>query len=233
MRYNNISKKRGDLYMLINKELSEDIYNTAGNIRRKKAKEYIDKGKVNIIKADYQDSNNFSIKSIVYGNYGDYKVDIDVQDGELQIASCECQDYLNFYSSCKHIIATLMKFEQTKFWENSENNNSNLIVASKNTRDIFKYKSFNNLINSFVLLVFNSKLSKIVEKMGGLVKGKGGELSQIQRNPKQFMEKLGGMFPQNLLNQMGGTGGIMNMIKEFESVEGLKKLNGLKRKIKK
>ena len=69
--------------------------------------------------------------------------------------------------------------------------------------------------------------------MGGLVKGKGGELAQIQRNPNQFMNKLNGMLPQNLINQMGGTGGIMNMMKEFSNMEGLQNLAGLKRKMKK
>ena len=93
--------------------------------------------------------------------------------------------------------------------------------------------SGNNLLEVKILLEEYKKFSKIMGRMGGISSGKGGELSQIQRNPKQFMEKLGGMLPQNLLNQMGGTGGIMNMIKEFESVEGFQKLNGLKRKIKK
>ena len=69
--------------------------------------------------------------------------------------------------------------------------------------------------------------------MGGLVKGKGGELAQIQRNPNQFMSKLNGMLPQNLLNQMGGAGGIMNMMKEFSNMEGLQNLAGLKRKMRK
>ena len=68
--------------------------------------------------------------------------------------------------------------------------------------------------------------------MGGLVKGKGGELAQIQRNPGQFMNRLNGMLYQNLINQMGGAGGIMNMMKEFSRMEGMHKLAGLKRKMK-
>ena len=78
----------------------------------------------------------------------------------------------------------------------------------------------------------HKRFSKIVERMGGLVKGKGGELSQIQRNPNQFMNKLNGMLPQNLINQMGGAGGIMNMMKEFSNMEGLQNLPGIKRKYK-
>ena len=62
---------------------------------------------------------------------------------------------------------------------------------------------------------------KMVGKMGGLIKGGGSELTEMQRNPSQFMNKLGGMLPQNLLQQMGGTGNIMNMMKEFQSLEGM------------
>jgi signal recognition particle subunit SRP54 len=89
------------------------------------------------------------------------------------------------------------------------------------------------LIEVKILLEEYKRFSKIVGKMGGLVKGKGGELAQIQRNPNQFMNKLNGMLPQNLINQMGGTGGIMNMMKEFSNMEGLQNLAGLKRKMKK
>ena len=77
------------------------------------------------------------------------------------------------------------------------------------------------------------KFSKIVERMGGLAKGKGADLSEIQRNPTQIMNRLNGMLPQNLINQMGGTGGIMNMMKEFSNMEGLQNLAGLKRKMRK
>ena len=90
-----------------------------------------------------------------------------------------------------------------------------------------------SLIEVKILLEEYKRFSKIVGKMGGLVKGKGGELAQIQRNPNQFMNKLNGMLPQNLINQMGGTGGIMNMMKEFSNMEGLQNLAGLKRKMKK
>ena len=89
------------------------------------------------------------------------------------------------------------------------------------------------IIEVKLLLEEYKRFSKIVGKMGGLVKGKGGDLSQIQRNPGQFMNKLSGMLPQNLLNQMGGAGGIMNMMKEFGNLEGLQNLAGIKRKMKK
>jgi signal recognition particle subunit SRP54 len=81
-----------------------------------------------------------------------------------------------------------------------------------------------------MLLDEYKKFSKIVERMGGLVKGKGNELAQLQRNPGQLMNKLNGMIPQNLMNQMGGAGGLMNMMKEFSSLEAMQNIAGLKRK---
>ena len=80
------------------------------------------------------------------------------------------------------------------------------------------------LIEVQLLLAEYKNFQKIVGKMGGLVKGGGNELTEMQRNPNQFMSKLSGMLPQNLLQQMGGTGNIMNMMKEFQNLEGM---NGL------
>lgn len=79
--------------MQINKELSEEIYNEAGTPRLSKAKAYVQQGKVKIRKADYENANNFSLAAEVNGNFDTYEVNIDVKNGELNVASCECQDY--------------------------------------------------------------------------------------------------------------------------------------------
>lgn len=76
-------------------------------------------------------------------------------------------------------------------------------------------------------------MAKIMEKMGGLAKGKGGDITQIRRNPEEFYQKFGGVIPQDLLSQFGGSNGIMNMMKEFGNMGGLPNLTGFKRKIKK
>ena len=146
--------------MLVNKQLSQEIYNDAGESRRIKAKKYIQQGKVAIIKSDYQDKDNFTLTSIVSGNYDDYQVDIEVKKGELEVASCECQDYLNYYSACKHIVATLMKFEQTKFWDDGpEEIESISPITNSKKKERFQYKSFHNLINTF----YNEELKEINE----------------------------------------------------------------------
>lgn len=143
--------------MLVNKKLSQEIYDDAGETRVSKAKRYVKEGKVNIIKSDYENENNFSLSSIVSGNFDDYKVNIEIKKGELEVASCECHDYKNYYSACKHIVATLMKFEQTKYWDNEYQEVENVASRQKNPNERFKYKSFSNLINSF----YNEELQEI------------------------------------------------------------------------
>ena len=142
--------------MLINQKLSQEIYNDAGETKRIRAKDYLNQGKINIIKADYENQDNFSVASIVIGKSEDYRVDIEVQRGELKTASCECMDYFNNYSICRHILATLMRFEQTKFWDHDSKDDM-LINKPKDSRNLLKYKNFNNMINSF----YNDELAEI------------------------------------------------------------------------
>lgn len=87
------------------------------------------------------------------------------------------------------------------------------------------------MIEVKILLEEYKRFSKIVEKMG--MKGKMGDLMNLQRNPGQLMNKLNGVLPQNLLNQMGGAGGLMNMMKEFGNLEGMAQFAGLKKKLRK
>ncbi len=141
--------------MQVNKELFEEICDSAGEEKIKRAKRYIDEGRVNIIKADYQNANNFNLTSRVAGHYDEYEVNIEVKKGELEVAYCECPDYQNHYCACKHIVATLMKFEKTKFWDNEHEELPKEISKNKNNK--FKYKTFNNLINSF----YNEELKEL------------------------------------------------------------------------
>ena len=145
--------------MQINKSLSQEIYTDAGEARKEKAKKYINQGKVNIIRTNYEDPNNFSITSIVSGNFDEYQVNIEVQKGELEIASCECLDYEKNYNMCKHIVATLMKFEQTRYWDNETINTNDMSSKRRMANENYKYKSFNNLINTF----YNEELREINE----------------------------------------------------------------------
>ena len=144
--------------MQVNKNISQEILEDAGETRVQKAKRYVNEGRVNIYKTNYEDKDNFSISSIVSGNNDDYEVEIEVKDGDIDIESCECADYRTYYGACKHIVATLMKFEQTKYWDNEakleETKNK---PRSKNEQ--YKYRSFSNLVSSF----YNEELKILSE----------------------------------------------------------------------
>ena len=89
------------------------------------------------------------------------------------------------------------------------------------------------IIEVKLLLEEYKRFVKVVDKMGGFMSGKGGDLANLQRNPNQFLNKLGGALPQNLIQQMGGTGNIMNMFKEFSNYENMAGLMGKFKKGKK
>ena len=103
--------------MQINRQLEEELYKDVGTQRLDKARKYVKNGRVDIKKVIYDNQNNFEVMAEVEGNYDDYTTKIKVVNGELEIAECECQDYMNRYGACKHIAATLIKFGQTKYWD--------------------------------------------------------------------------------------------------------------------
>ena len=103
--------------MQINEKLAEELYDDAGSDRLEIAKRYVNQGRVDIKKVSYDNPNNFEISAEVDGNYKDYITKIKVENGELEIAECECPDYYKTYGICKHIVATLIKFGQTKYWD--------------------------------------------------------------------------------------------------------------------
>ena len=165
--------------MLINRELSQELYQDAGYERTKKAKEYVRDGKINITKMEYEDLDNFQITSKVRGNYDDYEVEISVKKGELDIASCECKDYQKTYGVCKHILATLIKFEQTKFWERED---SQPIGQKKIAKSEAKYGEFERILNDF----YNEQIKEInSEDIEGLL-----EEEKIRIEPKILFDKV-------------------------------------------
>ena len=169
--------------MLINKEISNELLEAAGEQRVLRAKAYINKGKVSIIKSDYENPDNFSITSIVEGNFDNYEVKIEVKEGELEVASCECEDYYNYFSCCKHIAATILKFEQTKFWDNNYiGENSNKVSKVEKA----KYRGINNLINSF----YNDELKEISEKADGLLPEKDRLKIEVKMNFEKYANSL-------------------------------------------
>eukprot|EP00397_Hematodinium_sp_SG-2012_P013060 GEMP01013252.1.p1 GENE.GEMP01013252.1~~GEMP01013252.1.p1 ORF type:complete len:520 (+),score=99.06 GEMP01013252.1:83-1642(+) len=65
------------------------------------------------------------------------------------------------------------------------------------------------------------RMSKMVGKMGksGLMGGKGGNMQEMMRNPQQAMKKMQGALDPKLLQQMGGTDGLMSMMKQMGNMD--------------
>ena len=139
--------------MQINKELLQEIYDDAGLDRVARAKKYINQSRVEIKEAFYDDKDNFEIVGQVDGNYDDYKTRIRISNGELDEISCQCPDYENRYAACKHIVATLMKFEQTKYWEKDYDMGNDI----KEKKHVAKISNFKKIVKS----LYNEELEEI------------------------------------------------------------------------
>merc|ERR1712146_522218 len=66
------------------------------------------------------------------------------------------------------------------------------------------------------------RMEKMVGKMGksGLF-GKAGDLTQLQRNPGQVMQKMQSAMDPRVLQQMGGAHNMVKMMKEFGKMENM------------
>jgi len=78
-----------------------------------------------------------------------------------------------------------------------------------------KLREVNDLIEE------HKRLAKIVEKMGKMNLGKGNDIMSMTRHPGQMMKKMQNVVDPKMLQQMGGMGNIMNMMKEMGKMEGL------------
>ena len=134
---------------MVNPELLEDLCYDAGTTRKEKAMEYVAKKRVNITKVIYEDNKNFEIKSRVKGDNDSYDVYIKVQNNELEDLKCDCADYQKNYAACKHIVATMVEFNNNPDYiriftgdKGNENVDTNALHHVKNNRGSKEYKIF-------------------------------------------------------------------------------------------
>ena len=98
--------------MVVKPEIMEELYMDAGVDRIERAREYVRAKRVQITKVIYENKSNFEIRSKVRGSGEIYDVYIKVENGEIQDVSCDCPDYNGHYATCKHILATIIEFNQ-------------------------------------------------------------------------------------------------------------------------
>ena len=155
--------------MLVNQKLSQGIYDDAGKERLQRAKRYVFDSRVEIREVIYDNKDNFEVIGQVNGNYDDYETRIRVANGELEEATCECEDYRTRYGACKHIVATLIKFEQTRFWDKSEH-----IQKTKRVTNDAKFNNFRKIVTE----LYNEQLQEINAK----------DIEELPRNKKIKIE---------------------------------------------
>ena len=153
--------------MQVNSKLAEELYKDVGTERLDRAKKIVSERRVEIKKVNYENQNNFEVSADVEGNYEDYTTKIKVENGELEVAECECQDYFNRYAACKHIAATLIQFMQTKYWDKFDE-------PKKTKSNINKFASFRKIVTE----LYNEELQEINAE----------ELEQLPENKKIKIE---------------------------------------------
>eukprot|EP01015_Nassula_variabilis_P007289 TRINITY_DN1554_c0_g1_i15.p2 TRINITY_DN1554_c0_g1~~TRINITY_DN1554_c0_g1_i15.p2 ORF type:complete len:169 (-),score=53.95 TRINITY_DN1554_c0_g1_i15:102-608(-) len=70
------------------------------------------------------------------------------------------------------------------------------------------------------LIEEHKRLKKLIEGIGKTKLGKGNDLSQLTRNPNQLMSQMSKAVDPRMLQQLGGMGNLMNMMKEMGKMEG-------------
>ena len=132
--------------MLVNEKIKEELYENAGDIRVQKARLYAKTGKVEIAKINYTNKDNFEITGKVTGQEI-YRTNVTVESGEISDITCECQDYRERYAACKHIIATIMEFDENQKYENMLLKDKSTLDINKKIRANAKYRSFTQIVN--------------------------------------------------------------------------------------
>ena len=71
-----------------------------------------------------------------------------------------------------------------------------------------------------MLLQEYHKFRNMVEKMGKMnIGGMGNDLDALKRNPKQFAQQMSQAIDPRLLQQLGGMGNLMDMMKQMGDIE--------------
>ncbi len=134
--------------MLVSEEIIKDLYNNVDQKNIILANKQIEDKKIKIIKAVYEDNKNFELYAKANGHRDTHDIFIKVVKSEIVDVKCTCKDYQSSYSSCSHILATMIKFSNSTEYSNIFGDSKN----KKYTRFYDKanrYKTFNQIINTF------------------------------------------------------------------------------------
>ena len=146
--------------MVVSNDVLQEIIDSAGNLKNEQANDIIKSNDVKISKINYDNSKNFSIHAEVQGTKEIYYTYLEVKNNEIENLNCTCPDYESTYGTCKHILATILEF----------NNNSSYVqmttekAAKKvnTTQNNEKYRIYRQMISSFYLDEQNDEIPNLV-----------------------------------------------------------------------
>lgn len=142
--------------MIVNNEIISEIYQDAGPERTLRGRVYYRSDKVTLKSINYTDINNFKIEGKVYGS-SLYSTEIEAENGEITSYTCNCEDFYNNETACKHIVATLLEFTENKTYESKINRS---IEQSLRNRQTNNSRSFKQILNTF----YNDELNNLDEE---------------------------------------------------------------------
>ena len=174
--------------MLVNEKIKEELYENAGDIRVQKARLYAKTGKVEIAKINYTNKDNFEITGKVTGQEI-YRTNVTVESGEISDITCECQDYRERYAACKHIIATIMEFDENQKYENMLLKDKSTLDINKKIRANAKYRSFTQIVNE----LYEEEMHEAEEK-----KAEEDRYSELEKRCSEFESSFFDLQMENL-----------------------------------
>jgi SNF2 family DNA or RNA helicase len=150
--------------MIVDESIINEVYESAGSARLQRAKDYVEKRKIRIEEIDYSNRYNFRVTGKVFGSEV-YETSIEVKNGEIEDLTCECQDYYSHYGACKHIVATLIYFNEKTDYRDLING---VKKQSSHVNNEMRYRGFNQLLN----MLFNDDFKNIDEEKNEILKKK-------------------------------------------------------------
>ena len=160
--------------MFIKEEIIESLCLDAGEHRVKRAKEYLEQGRVQITEKKYENENEFEVHAKVRGTEN-YYTHVIIRKGEIEDLICSCKDYQKNRGACKHTIATMLAFkEETK----KETALQEKEINGKTKKA--KYRSFYQIVNE----LYNEDVEEKFEK-----KLQANKAEKIKLEPKLIFDR--------------------------------------------
>ncbi len=98
--------------MIVKQEIIDKLLANVNEKKIARAMKYKKDGRVNIYKMEYKSSKNFILFSKIVGKDEIYECKLEVGAGEIMHKRCTCADFSTNLNICKHLIATLLEFNE-------------------------------------------------------------------------------------------------------------------------